>query len=447
MDALQSIYEAGVVGAGGAGFPTHIKYNTKAEKLLINAAECEPLLFTDQHEMENYSEDIIKGILIGKEILEAREVVIGIKKKHAKSVLALEKAIKDLEADVKIHVMDSFYPAGDEQGLIYEVFGIALKPGTIPISEGVVVSNVTTARNIYLATKGESVTKKVVTVTGEVKSPIIVEVPIGTTIKRCIDEAKGTTIGEDYAVLLGGPMMGQMIFSENVDTTYVTKTTGGVIVLPMDHPLITRRRQSVEYIRNRTASACIQCTFCTELCPRYLIGHPLHPHEVMKAFGSDGSLQSDKLLGANLCCECGICELYSCPMGLSPRIVNQIVKKMLSEANAPKLNFESTGTNPLYKYRKLPTDVLVKKISIDKYYSYHELPFSKIAVDRVHIPMSQHIGKAATPVVNQGDTVEMGDIVGKVEKTDMGACVHASITGYVEKVDDKEVIIKAGDKQ
>ncbi|MDO5714564.1 MAG: SLBB domain-containing protein [Tissierellia bacterium] len=445
MDALQRIYESGVVGAGGAGFPTHIKYNTKAQYLLINAAECEPLLFTDQYEMEHYPDEIVQGIMIGKEILNAKEVIIGIKSKHKKSIEALTSAIEKVEAPIKIHEMESFYPAGDEQGLIFEILNIPLNPGSIPISEGIVVTNVTTAKNIYFSTIGKGVIRKTVTVTGEVKNPIVLDVSVGTSIGRCIDEAGGSSL-EEYAIILGGPMMGKMAFSSDINSTFVTKTSGGIIVLPMDHPLITRRRQSIEHIKNQTASACIQCDFCTELCPRYLIGHPLHPHEVMKAFGNDGQLQGEKLLQASLCCECGICELYSCPMGLSPRIVNATVKKMLREANAPKISFDSQGVHPMEAYRRLPTDVLVKKISIDKYYKYHNLPNKKIDSQKVVIPMSQHIGKPAEPIVKVGDEVHANDMIGKVSMEDMGACVHASIDGIIESVTNKEVVIKAGDR-
>lgn len=444
MDLLQEIYRAGVVGAGGAGFPTHIKYKTKAKYLLINAAECEPLLFTDQYEMEHYAPEILQGINLGKELLGAERAIIGIKRKHKKSLKALREALEDLGLPIEIHEMDSFYPAGDEQGLIFEVLGIPLKPGTIPISEGVVVTNVTTAKNIYRASQGQAVTRKTLTVTGEVKEPTVIDVPVGTSIADCIALGGGSLLSE-YAVILGGPMMGKMIFHGDIDSTYVTKTSGGVIVLPMGHPLITRRCQSLEFIKNQTASACIQCTFCTELCPRYLIGHPLHPHEVMKAFGNDGKLQGEKLFQATLCCECGICELYSCPMGLSPRIVNQAVKKMLREAKAPKMTFESLGVHPMEEYRRLPTDVLAKKINIEKYYKIHDLPTKAYTPGKVVIKLSQHIGKPAEAAVSVGDTVKIGDPVGMVGPEEMGANVHASIDGVVEEVSAEEVVIKAGD--
>lgn len=439
MDLVKNIYESGVVGAGGAGFPTHIKYNTKAEYLLINAAECEPLLYTDQYEMENYPIEIIKGILLGKEALGANKAIIAIKSKHKKSIEALTKAIAELSADVTIHEMESFYPAGDEHNIIYEVLKNPLPPGKIPIDMGIVVSNVTSAKNIYRSTKNIPVVDKVVTVTGEVNEPSIINVPVGTSIKECIEAAGGSKIS-DYAVILGGPMMGKFIFEKDVSETFVTKTTGGIIVLPKNHSLVERKMQSLERIRNQTSSACIQCDFCTELCPRYLLGHPLRPHEVMKAFGF-GDYENEMLLQASLCCECGICELYSCPMDLSPRLVNAHVKQELRKMGK-KSEFESEGLHHAVELRKLPTDRLAFKIDIDQYYKIHDFKYLEIDPEVVNIPLSQHIGKPATAVVKVGDQVKKGDLLGDVDLSDMGARVHSSIDGVVEDVGENIKIRK-----
>lgn len=439
MDLVQKIYEGGVVGAGGAGFPTHIKYKADADYLLINAAECEPLLYTDQYEMEHYSDDIIKGIEMGKEALGAAEAKIGIKAKHKRSIEALEASIEKLGADIEIVKMDSYYPAGDEHSIIYECLHTPLSPGALPLTVGAVVSNVTTIRNIYLAAQGKPVTDKKVTVTGEVDRPIVVDVPIGTPLRQCIDLAGGVTV-EPFAILVGGPMMGKMVLEEDLDDGFVTKTTGGIIVLPLDHPLITRRRQTLKQIQNQTASACIQCDFCTELCPRYLKGQPLHPHEVMKAFGF-GNMDNPKLPQAALCCECGICELYSCPMGLSPRIVNAEVKKIMREKGISK-NFTALPVHPMEEVRKLPTDVLMKKIQVEKYDREEPLPFMNYEPRKVRILLSQHIGKPADAVVSPGDEVKKGDLIGHVDEKDMGANIHASIDGTVTNVTDSYIEIE-----
>ncbi|MDO5713157.1 MAG: 4Fe-4S dicluster domain-containing protein [Tissierellia bacterium] len=438
MDLVQKIYQGGVVGAGGAGFPTHVKYKTKANSLLINAAECEPLLYTDQYEMEYFPEEIIRGIELGRSALEASNVKIAIKEKHERSIKALEKAIESLQVDMDIVKMESYYPAGDEHSVIYECLKTPLAPAALPLTLDAVVSNVTTMRNIYLASQDIPVTDKKITVTGEVEKPIVIDVPIGTTIEECLSLAGKTTVNP-FAILIGGPMMGKMIFDKDISTTYVTKTTGGLIVLPMDHPLIARRRQTLKQIQNQTASACIQCDFCTELCPRYLKGHPLHPHEVMKAFGF-GDMTHPKLPQASLCCECGICELYSCPMGLSPRIVNAEVKKIMRKEGITK-NFTPLPVHPMEEVRKLPTDVLMKKIQIEQYDQHEPLPLKEYTSNKVRLLLSQHIGKPASPIVKIGDRVKRGQEIGHVEETDMGALIHASIDGTVTKITNEFIEI------
>lgn len=440
---IQEIFEAGVVGAGGAGFPSHIKFKTKADHLLINAAECEPLLYTDQMEMEEHSEEIVAGVELGMEILGAKDGKIAIKKHHEASIQALKKALEG-HPKIELVLMDSYYPAGDEHAIVFECLHQPLEPGALPSSLGAVVSNVTSIRNIYLASKGIPVTHKKVTVTGEVNSPVVLSVPIGTRITELIQRA-GSSKLEDYAVLLGGPMMGKMLLGKEIEEAVVTKTTGGILVLPLDHPLIVRRRQTPEQIRKQTASACIQCSFCTELCPRYLKGHPLHPHQVMKAFGFNLP-DHPNLPQASLCCECGICELFSCPMGLSPRIVNQLVKKQLREEGAPKPEFQGQGLNPLEFIRRLPTETLMRKIQVDKYDAYGKPPYETMETSYVKIPLSQHIGKPARPLVKEGDWVEVGQKIAGPEEGEMGANIHGSISGQVISVSDQWIEIKGGNQ-
>src|SRR5699024_7913527 len=173
---------------------------------------------------------------------------------------------------------------------------------------------------------------------------------------------------------------------------------------------------------------------------------PLHPHEVMKSFGNNGDLNSEKLMQASLCCECGICELYSCPMGLSPRIVNAEVKKLLRKVNAPKIEYESIGVHPMEAYRRLATDVLVKKISIDQYAQVEDFEYIDYESPEVVISLSQHIGQPSKAVVLEGDKVHKGQIIGSVDRGDMGACVHASIDGEVVSVTPEAVRIKASER-
>ena len=223
MELLEKVKEAGVIGAGGAGFPTHVKLQAKAEYILINGAECEPLLRVDQQLMEFHPADVIQGLKIGKEMTGAEHAIIGIKGHHKKVIEILRQTIKDLnlEGEIEVGLLPTVYPAGDEMVLVKELTGRIVPEGGIPIAVGCVVMNAESAYNVYHATLDEPVTMKYVTVTGDVPKPITVKVPIGTPIKEVLAVA-GRTDFTGYKVINGGPMMGPLF--DDLDG-YVTKKT------------------------------------------------------------------------------------------------------------------------------------------------------------------------------------------------------------------------------
>src|SRR5699024_6707839 len=159
---------------------------------------------------------------------------------------------------------------------------------------------------------------KYLSVVGEVREPIMIHTPIGTTITQCIEAAKPHLI--DYAVIVGGPMMGRVLSDrEAIRNAVVTKTTGNLIVLPRDHYLITRAGRPMERIRAQARTACIQCRMCTDLCPRYQIGHQIRPHMVMRNLYREQTISSNEEFlrafgDAANCCSCGVCEMFACPM-------------------------------------------------------------------------------------------------------------------------------------
>ena len=143
------ILASGIVGAGGAGFPTHIKFNTEAELLIINGAECEPLLETDKYLMRSYSKELIESIEKVGNLIKAKRKVIGVKAKNSKEVKALEQAISEKGYNIEIYKLNNYYPAGDEQMLLREIAEVTLEPGSIPLSKKIIVSNVATLLDIY----------------------------------------------------------------------------------------------------------------------------------------------------------------------------------------------------------------------------------------------------------------------------------------------------------
>ena len=377
MDLIQKIEAAGVVGCGGAGFPTHRKLSGTFEYLIANGAECEPCLRHDRWLMKNKASEIVQAMDAIAAELNIPHAVIALKGHYEEEAAVLETAIARLGSSVTIHRMESFYPAGDEQTMVYEVTGRVVPPAGIPAAVGAVVDNVATLFAVYEAMQGIPFTKKYLTVTGEVNTPSVLHVPVGTPITKCIELAGGAKIS-DYLVVSGGPMMGWVIAEEKLAEAAVTKTTGGILVLPKGGYHERSSRLDVKRMLSRAKSACIQCSNCSQLCPRHMLGHPLEPHKIMRkmAMGGDPKdmLDDPIIRSAALCCECGICEVYACPMGLNPRKINAMIRSELREAS---IRYERRGDSwtpsPERDVRKAPTDKVAARAGV---YRYNKLEIS-----------------------------------------------------------------------
>ena len=444
MSLTDQIFAAGIVGCGGAGFPTHVKYNAKPEHLIINAAECEPLLRTDRYVMCNFAPDIISGCEAALKHLGAKDCTIALKEPYVEEIAALTKAIKAKKSKVKLHTFPSFYPAGDEQVMVYEVTGKVVPPSAIPLEVGCVVSNVATILAIHDAVSDKPFTHKYLTMTGEVATPTVLRVPIGTSFADCLAQAGGANI-EDYFVISGGPMMGKPLTKEQALATTVTKTTSGYILLPQDSRLPSLHQTPVEHTINRAKAACIQCTYCTELCPRHMLGHPLQPHKIMRkiACGSvEGMMDDPEALNALLCCECGVCELFACPMGLQPRKVNALVKQALGKKGIRYPKEDKTYTaDESREYRKIPTKRAANRAGVGKYYDYQIKECIQFEPKEVDISLRQHIGAPSEAVVAVGDSVRCGQLIAKCPDGSLGANIHASISGTVAATDNMSIVI------
>ena len=445
MNLKDKVFNAGIVGCGGAGFPTHVKYDAQPEHLIINAAECEPLLRTDRYIMLNFADKIIAGCEAVCAHLGAKDCTIALKSAYKEEIAALENAISAKKSAVKIHTFPSFYPAGDEQVMVYEVTGRVVPPSSIPLAVGCVVSNVATILAVSDALEDKPFTHKYLTMTGEVGEPTILHVPLGTSFKDCLKLAGGANI-EDYFVISGGPMMGKPLTKEQALKSVVTKTTSGFIILPADSRLPSVHLTPVEHTINRAKSACIQCSYCTELCPRHMLGHPIQPHKIMRKLASgyiEAVADSEEAINALLCCECGVCELFACPMQLQPRKVNSLVKKELAKRGVryPKADKEYTA-NANREYRKIPTKRAANRAGAGKYYDYEIKNCKSFEPKTVKIPVSQHIGAPAQAVVKKGDSVKCGDLIAVCAEGKLGANIHASISGTVSAV-GFEITIKA----
>lgn len=440
---IDLVKSAGIVGEGGAGFPAHVKYEACVDTVIANGCECEPLLFTDQYHMMHHAPDIVRALCTLVAVTGARRGVIALKRKHAAIVEHLSQAIAGM--GLTLSLLDNFYPAGDEQVLVKEVVGRTVPPLGLPLNVGVVVANVGSLVSVSRAMDGHPVTRKVVTVTGEVAAPGLVEAPLGTPISALVAACGGERVS-DPVYVLGGPMMGPVVDAPGAfAAAVVTKTTGGVIVLPRGHFLHVNARTPVAAMRRRATAACIQCRYCSELCPRYLIGHPFETHRVMRAFAAGVETTSEAARQAMLCCECGVCELYACPMGLSPRRINIAVKQAMRAAGQKfEGSCEVSGARDDWReFRHVPVPRLAARVGITAYMDIHPADCREVRPESVRIPLRQHIGAPARPIVAPGETVAAGQVIGEIPEGALGARVHASIDGVVTGV-DQAVSIKGG---
>lgn len=445
MDLMERIFNAGIVGCGGAGFPTHVKLNTKARWLIINGAECEPLLRTDRYVMRHEASQLLEAAELIGDFLEAKHIVIALKAHYEEERKALEAAAASMESKVKLHFLENFYPAGDEQVLVQEVTGKIVPPAGLPGDVGAVVSNVSTVRAVLDAVEGIPFTHKYLTVTGQVENPVIVKAPIGTPIRECL-EAAGTLSGQgDY--LLGGPLMGKLRKASDLERDVVTKTTSGVIVVGQGAWLSRRRGVPIEHMLRQAKAACIQCSHCTELCSRHMLGHPLEPHKIMRKFAMcadvDQVLEDEDVKQALICSECGICEEYACPMGLQPRRINSLLKTLYRKESFHynrKETHDKLQVNAMRQYRKVPSERLAARLGLHEFYHLEIDRLVKPRPKTVAIPIRQHIGAPSQPVVKAGDAVCQGQLIAKCPEGSLGANIHASITGTVLEAGERIII-------
>jgi Na+-translocating ferredoxin:NAD+ oxidoreductase RnfC subunit len=417
-----------VVGAGGAGFPTYVKAQTEVEYLLINGAECEPLLHKDYELMKNCASGIVEGAKLMRSAIRAQHTRFGIKTKNAAAVEAIGALLKGTDMDTVL--LGDFYPSGDEFELVYSGTGRLIPPGGIPLAVGCVVNNVETSYNVARAADGHAVTHKFLSVTGAVRNPKSLWAPVGLSFRELLDCAGGATV-DDFGFFVSGIMMGQLSF--DLDDV-VTKTTCGLIVLPRDHYLITRKERPNESMRRIGKSACDQCSFCTEFCPRYLLGYDVQPHKVMRSLGFTASGAALWNQSAELCCACGLCTLYACPEDLYPKEACDQSKKDLREAGTKYVQQHEPRVHPMKDSRRVPLAMLRRRLKVEEYEA--ETPYEEMEVrpKSVRILLKQHAGQPAVASVKAGDKVKQGQKIADVKAGELGAAIHASMDGQVRAV-------------
>ncbi len=437
MTLIELTRRAGVVGAGGGGFPAHVKFAARADIVIGNGAECEPLLHKDAAVIEHRAREVVRGIELVMDQVGASEGVLGIKEKKKAVVTAAQEACAG--SRVRVHLLGDYYPAGDEYDLVFEVTGKLIPPQGLPLQVGAVVSNVETLAQVAAAALGRPVTHKMVTIAGAVASPSTFEVPLGVSYRDLIAAAGGASCA-DPVLQIGGMMMGRT--SESLDVP-ITKTDAGAIVLPREHKAIERKLRPKEAQARIGRSACDQCRYCTEFCPRFLLGYAVEPHQVMRGLGfsSAGSAQWDPW--ASLCSSCGLCTLYACPEDLYPKEACDDAKIELRATGFKWTGPAPTKPHPFHDGRHVPIERLVSKLGIGAWDKPAPLRSLDREWSRLVLPLKQSAGVPVVPSVRAGQKVKAGDVLGEPPEGALGAPLHAPIAARVESVADAIVLVKA----
>lgn len=301
------VREAGIVGLGGAGFPTNVKLTPKDESkidyVIVNGAECEPYLTCDYRMMIEEPERLVGGLKVMLQLFENAKAVIGIENNKPKAIEKLRELVKN-EPKITVEPLRTKYPQGGERSLIYAVTGREINSSMLPADAGCVVDNVNTVMAIYDAVcKRTPILERVITVTGDaVKEPQNFKVRTGMNYNDII-EAAGGFVGEPKKILSGGPMMGQAMYTTDVP---VTKNSSSLTCFLEDE------------VEKNPESPCIRCGRCGEVCPEFLV--PVLMMQTCMAGNSEGY---EKLYGME-CIECGSCS-YICP---ARRPLTQAFKQM-----------------------------------------------------------------------------------------------------------------------
>ena len=438
IEKLSSIMKThGIIGAGGAGFPSGNKLNDKADTIILNCAECEPLFKLHRQLLANYTSEIMTALSYVKEAVGAKEVIIALKPSYKEAIDRVDYYLPSFP-DFKMALLPKVYPVGDEIILIYETTGKVVKPGKLPISEGIIVYNVETMLNTYYAVEEDkNVTEKYITITGEIKNPGTFKVPVGITVKEAVALTGGEK-SDDCMYLGGGLMTGNVVYPNDP----ITKKLNAILVLPKNSPIIQKRLSNPNINIRKAMSICCQCRSCTDLCSRNILGYPIQPHLFMRAVTKGMSSDTEAVLNSFYCSQCGLCELYSCPQDLSPRsIINTVRTELRKQGVTPPENPKFAGVSPDRAYKQVQMNRLRSRLGVTGYYVPATLDEKVPEFKEVKIMLNQHIGPPAVSVVKKGDKVEKGQLVGTTEGK-LGSDVHSSIDGTVTHVTDTYVIIK-----
>lgn len=294
-EILKAIKDAGIVGMGGAGFPTNVKLSPKnpddIDYIIVNASECEPYLTSDYRRLMDHADKVIEGLRIALKIFPHAKGIIAVEDNKPKAIKLLREKLAD-DTDIKVNSMKTKYPEGAERQLIYANTGRYINSKMLPADAGCIVHNVDTVYSICEAVReGKPLIERLVTVTGDaITNPCNMLVKIGTNYQELIDEAGGFS-SEPAKIIAGGPMMGKAIYSTDIP---ITKSSSAILCMTKD--------EVAEY----EPSACIRCGRCVSVCPGRVMPNKL------ATLAEQNNIEEFLKYNGMECCECGCCS-YVCP--------------------------------------------------------------------------------------------------------------------------------------
>ena len=436
MDLKELMKESGIVGAGGAGFPSYAKLADGADTLVVNGAECEPLLYTDYVLLQKEMPTVLAGIQAVIDYLKIPCALLCVKE-HTAVRLKLKDGTK-LAERIILKTLPDVYPMGDEISLIYQATGRVVRPGNLPITAGVIVLNVETFYNIAVKVKrGENLTEKYLTIAGNIPQAIVVKVPIGTTVAELF-EKNSITIPEGHIVLDGGPSMGKVI---DPDVAVITKTTKGLLILPETCEAAMSKFLDGSKSIARAETACCQCTRCTDMCPRHLLGYPLEPHKMVRTAKGAATVLPEMVISATLCCGCGICESLACCQGISPKAVINEYKALLAKNKLRYVGKDDVLPAQEREWRMVPSERWASVLGVAKFDKVGKYIGRQTDYSRVEILFRQHIGAPSVPCVEDGAYVNKGDKIAEAAEG-LSLPQYASISGKVSVYNDRMIIEK-----
>lgn len=431
------LQNAGIVGAGGAGFPTYAKLSDEADLLCVNCSECEPLMYTDFILNREEMAKIVKGAELIMAATNIKHTYLAIKVHRAEALGYADGQV--LGENVSIKYLPSVYPIGDEIGLIYETTGRLIKAGNLPITAGVIVMNAETVYNAHEAlASGKPLVEKWLTIAGDIPEKFTLKVPLGMRVSDIFKQL-GIKVDSDHVIIDGGPSMGSI---SSPDRAVIKKTTKSILILPKTTRCVENKQSNIDDMLRRAASACCGCTRCTEMCPRYQLGYPLEPHKLIRAALNSAAEDYPELIAtASLCCSCGVCAEVCC-QDISPKDVILNLKKILAKNKIKFVADKDYPVNPDRPYRMIKSSKWKDMLGVLKFDAIPTYIPKKLTAQRVEIPTSQHIGAPSIPCVNVGDRVNEGDMIATAGQG-LSVPQYASISGKVVSCDPTKIVIEA----